>query len=101
MQSICRRTDWGSNSVVARSPDRATSLDRRSPCPCKAMETFGRAVRRGQEAVPQRGCKDQSCEAELRGLGFPSRAWEPEDEKRSLKEIIYAQTYGRRSRLLR
>src|SRR5205823_6058959 len=39
----------GRPRVVARSPDRATSPDRRSPCPCKRRETFGRAVWHGRE----------------------------------------------------
>src|SRR5262249_45524778 len=38
--------------VVARSPDRATTPDRRSPTP---RETFGRSLWHGQETVPQRG----------------------------------------------
>src|SRR5437762_11779914 len=39
-----------SNRVVARSPDRATLADRRSPA---LLETFGRGPWHGQETVPQ------------------------------------------------
>src|SRR5262249_12133523 len=49
---------WHGLSVVARSPDRATEADRRSPrtrrTPHGSLETFGRAGGHGQETVPQR-----------------------------------------------
>ena len=42
--------------VVARSPDRATAPDRRSPQSSgKAVETFGRGEWHGRETVPQQG----------------------------------------------
>ena len=52
-------------AVVARSPDRATLLDRRSPATCGAnegrVETFGRMQWHGQETVPQHGAADGSA----------------------------------------
>src|SRR5215216_2871615 len=42
-------------AVVARSPDRVTRHDRRSPDPCTGKESFGRQSWQGQETVPQPG----------------------------------------------
>jgi hypothetical protein len=54
---LVRTTD----AVVARSPDRATAADRRSPASRWSLdefvETFGQAPWHGQETVPQQGAR--------------------------------------------